>query len=113
MWRQLYRESPGIVKYVGLTAAYGFVRKLVNLHDAHTVVTSYDNETRERVDEKVPLLVSEKCMVLSLSMFVSPVLFPFYAMDDIKNFEVYIRNLSPEKYKPHRRIYSPIDYVFQ
>ena len=97
-------------KYIVGSMCYGFVRKLPDLYDAK--VEKSIREENKYITKQVPLLITDKTYILALSTVMSPILFPFSLMKDVKNLEIWARNLNQHDYEFKITKTDFMDYVF-
>jgi hypothetical protein len=93
--------------------AYGFVRKVVDLVHAKIIIRDYDQTNREYHDRPIPMLLTDRVVVMGISTLAAPYLLPKYLYDDMSCIELRLRNANPDDYgygdKGKRSI---IDYMF-
>lgn len=88
--------------YVFTSVAYGMLRKIPMLHDAHV-------ETWERTEDYKyktrPLLLTEKSIVLLSSAVISPYVAPYWLYSDLGEMEVRARKEDKSLYGYHKPTY--------
>ena len=100
-----------VSRYVISSIAYGFVRKVDDLVNAYTMVREWDKEARNHFDRPVPMLYSDRAMVLGISALASPLLLPKYIYDDLSWIEIRMRDADPNDYG-HEVKRHVSDYLF-
>lgn len=98
-----------ISKYYAVGAmAYGTARKAIQVRNAH-----YDTYDRDKGDVKIPMLMSEKIVLSTLSGLMAPYALPVYLFLDMSMIEaVYIRK-NPDLYcYGTKKKLSILDYMF-
>ena len=102
-----------VAKYFYFSAAYGVLRKTFQVYDGYTEDSTWDDKTRKIVKEKIPLLVTDKMMVVATTAFISPGMFPIYFLSDLRQLEIKARGLDKERHSSSRTRYHAIDYLFE
>jgi hypothetical protein len=99
-----------VLKFAPYMVAYGVGRKMLLLRGA-TIDERQENAETGRIEyNKVPLLYTQKLVVVALSGLTVLPFFPYYVYDDIKRCERYVRGI-PDKKAPsfHTML---VDHVF-
>jgi hypothetical protein len=95
-----------LFNYGVLTMSYGLGRMIPILYDAK--VQTYD-KNGDKI--QVPILLTTKVAIASMSTISSIYLWPLYLYNDISKLEIYSRGYNPEHYDYKQPKYV-IDYLF-
>ncbi len=89
-------------KYIAASMTYGLIRKTIQVRRAKV----YDC----KCEKKVPMLATDKVMVVAFSTLVTPLFCPLYVYHDIKDLEIEIRHLNENDYQSQKE--DVFDYLF-
>lgn len=104
--------SKYINRYLLLSTAYGFVRKVGDLVDARIVVREWNEDASQHFDRPIPMLMMDRISALAISTAASPWLFPVYLHKDLTGLEIKMRRANPNDYGYGRPKRSWIEYLF-
>lgn len=87
-------SSNAFNRYLVATTTYGFCRKVIKLKDA--TVEKYDIDTRTY--KKMPMLTTDKMLVVTLGTLPAMYGWPMYLYNDIRLLECVMKGLDPRDY---------------
>ncbi len=80
-------------RYYISTAAYCFVRKIIELKDARV-----EKRISLETSQKVPMLWGDKVLVTLISTCSAPFIFPKHIINDLNQLHIYCQGLDPKDY---------------
>lgn len=97
--------------YIFCSLLYGFTRKIDDMVNATTVISKWDETAKKHIDRPIPMLLTDRVVVLGISTLASPYLLPKYIYDDITLWEIYFRKANPMDYGIDTKR-TMLDYLF-
>lgn len=98
------RKFTSFQKYVLFSFSYGFLRNSHNIYN-DIYVSRYDMKDRE--DKIVPVNLSKKIFLYTISSFINIYAFPVRLINDVERAEIYLRGRNAEDYGfKNNNIYS-------
>lgn len=82
-------------KYLLFSFSYGFLRNSHNIYN-DIYISTYD--MKERKDKIVPVNLSRKIFLFTISSFINIYTFPVRLINDIERAEIYLRGRNVEDY---------------
>lgn len=95
-----------IMRYMVATSSYGIIRKAIQLQDAKI-------QRKREKDSRIPLLMSDKVMLISFSGILAIYVWPMFLYNDLKKAEIAWKGLSPSDYDMDVQKSHLSDYLFE